>query len=119
MKRNLFTISLVLLIAVIFVVASCSKSTDNGEKAVGIKEKDETNTDANKGVKTDDAELMIVKTCPVMGGEAILDGKFIVHDGYKVYFCCPSCDDAFEKDPETYIAKIKADPEKYIKDFKN
>ncbi len=86
--------------------------------------KNETKTDEEDSVKTvdaktDDVELMVVTTCPVMGGEANLEGKFIIHSGNKVYFCCDGCDDNFKKVPETYIAKIKADPEKYIKDYKS
>ncbi|MEZ4387867.1 MAG: hypothetical protein R3D98_09870 [Candidatus Krumholzibacteriia bacterium] len=45
--------------------------------------------------------------CPVGGGE--IDPKvFVDVQGQRVYFCCPGCDGAYEKDPETYLAKIAA-----------
>jgi YHS domain-containing protein len=46
-------------------------------------------------------------TCPVMGGK-VNKKVFTVHNGKKVYFCCPGCDKTFEKDPEKYKAKLKA-----------
>lgn len=44
-------------------------------------------------------------TCPVMGG-AINTSIFTEYKGKKVYFCCPSCKDEFEKDPEKYVSKL-------------
>lgn len=44
-------------------------------------------------------------TCPVMGG-TINPDIFTEYKGKKVYFCCPSCKDIFEKDPEKYISKL-------------
>ena len=44
-------------------------------------------------------------TCPVMGG-AINKNIFTEYKGKKVYFCCPSCKDIFEKDPEKYVSKL-------------
>jgi YHS domain-containing protein len=44
-------------------------------------------------------------TCPVMGG-TINANIFTEYKGKKVYFCCPSCKDKFEKEPEKYISKL-------------
>jgi YHS domain-containing protein len=44
-------------------------------------------------------------TCPVMGG-AINKAMFAEYKGKKVYFCCPGCQPAFEKNPEKYLAKL-------------
>ena len=44
-------------------------------------------------------------TCPVMGG-AINKNIFTVYKGKKVYFCCPSCEPEFNKNPEKYSAKL-------------
>lgn len=44
-------------------------------------------------------------TCPVMDG-AINKNIFTEYKGKKVYFCCPSCKDVFEKDPEKYVSKL-------------
>jgi YHS domain-containing protein len=41
-------------------------------------------------------------TCPIMGG-AINKNVFIE---YKGNFCCPGCEDQFEKEPEKYVAKL-------------
>jgi YHS domain-containing protein len=43
------------------------------------------------------------KVCPVMGGEAVKDYS-AEYEGKVYYFCCPSCIDAFKKDPKKYIA---------------
>ncbi len=43
-------------------------------------------------------------TCPVTGEEFVI-GKNTIHAEYKgkyVYFCCPGCKKAFDKNPEKY-----------------
>ena len=45
-------------------------------------------------------------TCPVMGGK-INKTQYIDIEGYRIYTCCKPC-----------IAKIKANPEKHIKQMK-
>ncbi len=58
------------------------------------------------GVKLEKVSMMQTK-CPVMGGK--IDKKLsAVHDGKKVYFCCPACKAKFEKDPAKYIEKMEA-----------
>ncbi len=44
-------------------------------------------------------------TCPVMGG-AINKDIFVEYKGKKVYFCCPGCEEQFNKEPEKYIAQL-------------
>ena len=84
---------------------------DNMKKNNDMKDENMKNDD----MKKDDSEMIIVSTCPVMDAKANLDGKYIDYKGYRVYFCCDGCDDEFEKNPDKYIEKIKANPEKYIK----
>ncbi|MEN6308817.1 MAG: efflux RND transporter periplasmic adaptor subunit [Anaerohalosphaeraceae bacterium] len=43
--------------------------------------------------------------CPVMGG-AIDKSVFTEYKGKKVYFCCPSCIEEFNKDPEKYVPQL-------------
>lgn len=43
--------------------------------------------------------------CPVMAGP-IDKNIFTEYKGKKVYFCCASCKDAFEKEPEKYLEKL-------------
>lgn len=45
-------------------------------------------------------------TCPIMDGNAIDKALFVEYKGKKVYFCCPECEDKFNKEPEKYIAKL-------------
>jgi xanthine dehydrogenase accessory factor len=43
-------------------------------------------------------------TCPITGDQFVI-AKDTVHAEYKgkhVYFCCPGCKTAFDKDPEKY-----------------
>jgi YHS domain-containing protein len=43
-------------------------------------------------------------TCPVTGEEFTIakDTVHVEHKGKHVYFCCPGCKKAFDKDPEKY-----------------
>jgi YHS domain-containing protein len=43
--------------------------------------------------------------CPVSGKD-INPEQSADYEGRKVYFCCPNCKAAFEKDPEKYAAKL-------------
>jgi len=44
--------------------------------------------------------------CPVMVGNEIKDDIFTVHEGKKVFFCCPECKAAFAKAPEKYLPRL-------------
>jgi len=55
---------------------------------------------ADAGDKTE--PVAVQKTCPVMGGK-INKALFVDYKGQRIYVCCGGC-----------IAKIKADPDKYI-----
>ena len=45
-------------------------------------------------------------TCPIMKGSPIKKSVFTVYQGKKVYFCCPGCDKAFNKNPEKYTKNL-------------
>ncbi len=45
-------------------------------------------------------------TCPIMKGNPINKSVFTVYQGKKVYFCCPGCDTAFNKNPEKYVKAL-------------
>ncbi len=47
-------------------------------------------------------------SCPVMGG-AVNHKIFVDYQGQRIYFCCNGCTADFNKDPEKYIKKLKAD----------
>ena len=67
----------------------------------------QADTTAEEINQTEQAQLDSIeqKTCPVTGDK--IDPKvFIEYKGKKVYFCCPMCKGAFEKDPEKYITKL-------------
>ena len=44
--------------------------------------------------------------CPVMGGP-INKNLYTDVKGYRIYVCCPGCTEAIEKDPDTYIEKLR------------
>ncbi len=46
--------------------------------------------------------------CPIAGGEIERD-VFIDYGGYRIYFCCPGCDEDFLADAEKYISKMRAE----------
>lgn len=45
-------------------------------------------------------------TCPVMGG-AVSRKVFVDYQGQRIYFCCKGCPEAFNKEPEKYLKKLK------------
>lgn len=45
--------------------------------------------------------------CPI-SGEPIDKSVSVKHKGKDVYFCCPKCKGAFEKEPAKYAAAVKA-----------
>jgi len=46
-------------------------------------------------------------TCPVLGGTINKD-VYVDYKGQRVYFCCAACIPEFQKDPEKYLEKLKA-----------
>ncbi|MFH1549339.1 MAG: YHS domain-containing protein [Planctomycetota bacterium] len=44
--------------------------------------------------------------CPVMEGNAVNPDIFTTYKGKKVFFCCLSCKENFEKEPEKYLARL-------------
>ena len=61
--------------------------------------------DTNKTATTAAAVSVEQTTCPV-SGDKIDKNVFVEYKGKKVYFCCASCESAFNKDPEKYISKL-------------
>ena len=47
-------------------------------------------------------------TCPVMGGN-INKELYVDYKGERVYFCCAGCPEAFQKNPEKYMKKLRAE----------
>ena len=60
-----------------------------------------------------DKKAVTNKMCPVMN--AAVSEKFrSEYKGQYVYFCCQGCVTMFEKDPETYIAKLSKEDREAI-----
>ena len=83
---------LALILALPLALASCSK--DEGAGGAG------------NGASGGDYPLT---TCVVSGEPLGSMGEPVVieHEGTTVKFCCDSCLPKFNKDPETYVAKVK------------
>jgi hypothetical protein len=60
----------------------------------------------DKSAESSNKEIKAQVTCPVMGGK-VSKKLYADVNGYRVYVCCKGC-----------IAKIKADPEKYLEKIK-
>lgn len=52
--------------------------------------------------------------CPVLGGEVNPDVATVDYRGKKIGFCCPGCDEEFNKDPEKYMKNLSADGTTFI-----
>ena len=83
---------LAILFLLTFAIASCSK--DEGADGAG------------KGASSGDYPMT---TCVVSGEPLGSMGEPVVieHKGTTVKFCCDSCLPKFNKDPESYVAKVK------------
>jgi len=51
-----------------------------------------------------------LKTCVVTGEELgdVPDRVAYSYDGAEVQFCCPGCAKTFQRDPEKYLAQVRA-----------
>jgi YHS domain-containing protein len=61
-----------------------------------------------------DKKAVTNKMCPVMNA-AVSEKYRAEYKGQFVYFCCQGCVTMFQKDPETYIAKLSAEDREAIK----
>jgi hypothetical protein len=52
----------------------------------------------------------LLKTCPVSGDKLgeMGGGSTLIYKNQEVKLCCPACKAAFDKNPEKYIALIRA-----------
>ncbi len=46
------------------------------------------------------------KVCPVMVGNEVDPKLYTTYQGKRVYFCCPSCKEAFDKSPDQYLDRL-------------
>jgi YHS domain-containing protein len=66
-----------------------------------------TNVSTNTTAKT---KPDLLKTCPVSGDklDEMGGGSTLIYKNQEVKLCCPACKAAFDKNPEKYIALIRA-----------
>jgi hypothetical protein len=51
--------------------------------------------------------------CPVQESLVVPGVRTVEYQGRKIGFCCAPCPAKFEKDPEKYMAKVRADPARF------
>ncbi|MDE0834963.1 MAG: hypothetical protein OSA84_01265 [Akkermansiaceae bacterium] len=92
------TSGIIISIAIAIISVSCGKKTVT---TLEISEVD---------VPAESADAYPLKTCVVSGEEfgGMGDPYIFAHEGTTVKFCCKACLKDFDKDPEKYIAMIKA-----------
>ena len=71
-----------------------------------ISMKMDTSEKSASAKSADDADLKPQTTCPVMKGNKINKSLYVDAKGKRIYVCCQGC-----------LVKVKADPEKYIKEL--
>jgi YHS domain-containing protein len=75
---------------------------------LGGEDQDQQDAAAAAAIAVPAAQQSVAQTrCPVMGGP-INESIYADYEGRRVYFCCEGCIAAFNKDPETYLAKLDA-----------
>ncbi len=100
--------ALVVAVVTMAVVSGCSVETETRSAMPDVHKEHSRHHESGSMSKADAAPVQIAqKTCPVMGGK--IDEKiFVEHGGRRVYFCCGRCENAFQKDPAKYLAKLDA-----------
>ena len=55
-----------------------------------------------------DEKGAVTIVCPIMKGEKVVEAgdAYTVHDGMRVYYCCPGCQSTFEEDPEGHLSDL-------------
>ena len=54
------------------------------------------------------------KVCPVKGNEVNVEVGTVEYNGKNYGFCCPGCDDKFQKNPEKYFKNLNEDGTEFI-----
>lgn len=106
-KKTVTILISILAICMIAWITGCEKKAD----AVAPEEVKACPADCSKpccAAKTAAAAVegaIVQENCPVMG-KPINKDIFAEYKGQKVYFCCPGCIDAFNKEPEKYVSSL-------------
>lgn len=94
-RRTTAMMSLVAILAVAMLTASCVSTQENNRQ---------------EGAKAEPGALagpQIQTTCPVMEGRRINSRLYVDHEGYRIYVCCGPCVKAVRKNPEKYLNKLR------------
>jgi len=59
-------------------------------------------------VTSDGSGPMTNAMCPVLTDEEVDPDIFAEYEGHRIFFCCQKCRRLFERNPETYVAKLAA-----------
>ena len=88
------------------------KDKKKDKKDKGNKDIEKEDKDNKKKDKDTDKDYKIIpgnqSTCPVTG-EKVNKKLYVDHDGYRIYFCCTGCVEAFKKNPGKWLKKLKED----------
>ena len=87
-KQFIVLILVGFLCVLVVSLAGCKKETEPAEPTV---------TEVIDGAEQ--------KLCPVMDAP-INKELYTEYKGKNVYFCCPGCEEKFEKEPEKYMDKL-------------
>jgi YHS domain-containing protein len=102
----------IIILAVIglAILVGCEKKTEPMTEPAAVTDEhaghEHAVTETAKTAEAAVADATEQTTCPVMEGNPIDKSIFVEYQGKKVYFCCPACQDVFNKDPEKYISKL-------------
>ena len=114
MVRQLAAFFLVVVCGLIFAMAGCSTSpTDSAKPAANAaarEEDEEIQKNLEKLSPEDRQVAMRQKICPVSGEKLGSMGPpyKVTVSGVEVLLCCDGCEAEIKKDPEKYLAKLKA-----------
>ena len=100
--RTLFIVTGIMMLAAVIAMSGCSK-----EQPAAQQEQDHSEHD--HAAMTEEGTAAAAGTeqtvCPVMGSK-INKELYTEYKGKKVYFCCPGCEEEFNKNPEKYLSKL-------------
>lgn len=88
--------------------SSTESSANHGEHADQMTHDEHGEHHAGTGemAMAESEDETVQTTCPVMEGNPIDKNLFVEYKGKKVYFCCNTCVELFNKDPEKYVSKL-------------
>ena len=99
MKKIVYTIAVISVVALILSVAGCTEKAQTKENELHGASEQVTNNATTNAESNSSKEIDVV--CKMKVDKSVIDTS--VYKGKTYYFCSPYCKNEFEKDPEKFL----------------